>query len=166
MVVFAGDVIYASDMNTVINATTEKPIGRATQSVSQALADATFVAVTLTNEDYDTHGFHSTSSNTSRITPTVAGYYRFTGIVSWEAQSTGVGIDAHFRLNGSTSVTGAVRIPGTTTIAAQQVTVTVAMDGSSDYIELMARQDSAGADNTQVNLPFACVVEWAYERPL
>lgn len=164
--VAAGDPIYASVMNAVIAATIEKPIGRATQSVSQALADATFTAVTLTDEDYDSHSIHSTSSQTSRITPNVEGYYRFTGTVSWEAQSTGVGIDAHFRLNGSTSITGAVRIPGTATIVAQQVTVTVAMNGTTDYIELMARQDSAGADNTQVNLPFACVVEWAYERPL
>lgn len=162
MTVFAGDPIYASDINLFH----DKPIGRATQSAAQALADATFVAITLTTEEYDTHGFHSTASNTSRVTPTVAGYYRFTGIVTFEAQATGVGLDVHFRLNGTQSITGAVRIPGTTTIVAQQLTVTVPMNGTTDYIELMGRQDSAGADNTMVNLPFACAVEWEYVRPL
>ncbi|MEV0902885.1 hypothetical protein [Actinoplanes sp. NPDC049802] len=146
--------------------TTGKPIGRATQTVAQALPDATFTAITFTAEDYDTHGFHSTSTNTSRITPTVAGYYRFTGTVTWEGQTTGVGLDAHFRLNGTTSIAGAVRIPGTTTIAAQQLTVTVAMNGTTDYIELMGRQDSAGSDNTQVNPPLTSAVEWEYVRPL
>ena len=134
--------------------------------MSQALADATFTAITLTTEEYDTGGYHSTVTNTSRITPTKAGYYRFTGAVVFEATSTPVAVDVHFRKNGSASLIPAIRVGGATTILSQQVTVTEPMNGSGDYIELMGRQDSAGADNTQVNLPFACCVEWEYVRPL
>jgi hypothetical protein len=153
------------DVSTIVTGLS-KPIGKAVQGTSQTLADNTFTAITLGTEDFDTHNFHSTSSNTSRVTPTVAGYYRFSGTVSFESQTTGVGIDVHFRKNGTTELTPTVRIPGTSTIAAQQVTVLIPCNGSTDYVELMARQDSAGSDNTQVSLPITSVVEWEYSRPL
>lgn len=166
MTVFGGDVIYAADINAILNATTQKPIGRAVQSVAQALADATFVAITFTTEEYDTGNFHDNSTNTSRVTPTLAGYYQFVGTVSFEGTSTPVAVDVHIRKNGSSSVPGTTRNLGATTILGQQVTATVAMNGTTDYVELMGRQDSAGADNTQVNLPITSVLEWEYVRPL
>jgi hypothetical protein len=156
----------ATDINDDVDEIVSKPIGKATQSVNQALTDATFVAITLTTEEFDTHAYHSTSVNTSRITPNMAGYHRFTGTVVFEATATPVAVDVHFRKNGTDSIVPAIRAVGATTILAQQVTVTIPFNGSGDYVELMGRQDSAGADNTQVNLPFACCVEWEYLRPL
>lgn len=153
------------DVSTIVTGLS-KPVGFISQATAQTMADATYTAITFTAEDFDTHNFHSTSSNTSRVTPTIAGYYRFTGAVTFEAQSTGVGLDVHFRKNGSTDVNGAVRIPGTTTIVSQQFTRMIAMNGSTDYVELMGRQDSAGTDNTQVSLPITSTLEWEYSRPL
>jgi hypothetical protein len=164
--VFAGDVIYASDLNAIYDATVGKPIGRATQSAAQALPDASFTAITLTSEEFDTHDFHSTTTNTSRVTPTVGGYYRFTGTVSFEATTTPVAVDVCIRKNGSSLVPGVTRNIGGTTILGQQVTSMVAMNGTTDYVELAGRQDSAGADNTQVNLPITSVLEWEFVRPL
>lgn len=160
------DLLNANLVDPVNETTAEKPIGRVTQSVAQSLADATFTAITFTTQEYDTHDFHSTSSNTSRITPTLAGYYRFTGTVSFEGTATPVAVDAHWRKNGSNSAAGTSRVIGATTILGVQVTATIAMDGVSDYMELMGRQDSAGADNTQVNLPITSVAEWEFVRPL
>lgn len=140
-------------------------VGRAFATSGQSLADATWTAIALADESFDTGNFHSTSSNNSRVTPTVAGYYRFTGTGSFESQSTGVGLDVAIRKNGSDFQGSPVRIPGTSTIAAQQVSVIVSMNGSSDYVELMMRQDSAGSDNTQINDPFRPTLEWEYIGP-
>lgn len=140
-------------------------VGRAYATSGQSLADATWTAITLQDESFDTGNFHSTSSNQSRVTPSVAGYYRFTGTGSFESQSTGVGLDVGIRKNGSDFQGSPVRIPGTTTIAAQQVSVIVSMNGSSDYCELVMRQDSAGSDNTQINDPFRPTLEWEYIGP-
>lgn len=51
-----------------------------TKSVAQAIPATTYTAITFDTEDFDTDGFHSTSSNTSRITiPSgKAGYYLVT----------------------------------------------------------------------------------------
>ena len=51
-------------------------------SGNQAIADSTYVAVTWPTEDIDVNGYHSTVTNTSRITipASYGGYYRF----SWQ----------------------------------------------------------------------------------
>jgi hypothetical protein len=140
-------------------------VGRAKATSGQSLADATWTSIALADEDFDTGGYHSNVTNNTRVTPSVAGYYRFTGTGSFEAQTTPSGIDVAIRKNGSDFQGSPVRIPGTTTIAAQQVSVIVSMNGSTDYVELMMRQDSAGSDNTQINDPFRPTLEWEYIGP-
>lgn len=50
-----------------------------TKSASQSVTTHNvYVALTFDLETYDTNSFHSTSTNTSRITVSEAGYYRFT----------------------------------------------------------------------------------------
>lgn len=162
MSVNGGDIIYAADLNTLLNA----PIGRIVASGTQVLADNTQVAVQFSGtDDIDTHGFHNPASNNTRITPTVAGYYRFTGMAFFEGQTTPGTIDASFRLNGSTNLAPAWRGPGSTLSMSGPTTVLQLMNGSTDYVELMARQDSAGADNTNQSSQFSSVVEWELVRP-
>lgn len=61
------------------------------KSANQSIANNTGTAITFDQENFDTDGFHSTSTNTSRITiPSgKAGYYLITGTLSYAANSTG-----------------------------------------------------------------------------
>ena len=61
-------------------------------SAAQGIATATLTALTFDNENFDTDGFHSTSSNTSRITiPTgMAGKYLVTTTSRWDASLVGI----------------------------------------------------------------------------
>lgn len=155
-----------ADVTALETSIFEKPVGRLVASSSQALPDNTATAVLFATEEYDTDNFHSTSSNTARVTPTIAGYYRFTGTVFFEAQSSPVSTTAHIRFNGSTNLAPAPRGVPASLAHNRSVTVMIAMNGSTDYIELVATQDSAGADNTNVSSQFSSVLEWEFVRSL
>lgn len=63
----------------------------ARKSAGQTISTGTWVAVTWDTEDFDTDGYHSTSTNTSRFTiPSgKAGKYLVSGSISWTGTSSG-----------------------------------------------------------------------------
>lgn len=99
-----GDIIYASSANTPARlgiGTSGQLLGisggvpawvsntfvgcRLTNSVAQTIANSTRTSLTFDTESFDTDGFHSTSSNTSRITVPSgkAGKYLVTAAVTF-----------------------------------------------------------------------------------
>lgn len=157
-----GQRLTADGLNVLFN----KPIGRLIQQAVQSLPDATYTAITFGTGStvYDTNNFHSESSNTSRITPTIAGYYRFSGWVFVGPQTTPVSIVAEFRQNGTTALAGDSRDAGSTLAVGRYATATVLLNGTTDYIELVGNQDSSGAVNTNVSSQFSSSVEWELVR--
>lgn len=162
-----GQIVVESDWTNVEQGGRQKPIGRITRpSPAAGLADNTFVAIAFTSEDFDTHGFHSTSVNTTRITPNIPGYYRFWGSAMFSAQSTPVFSDWCFRKNGTDSLPGGGRMPGQTSAFGGVAFATIDFNGTTDYMEFVMRQDSAGGDDTNTTSPFIPVVEWEFVRDL
>lgn len=166
-VVAAGDTFYASDINQILG----KPIVKLVAQASQNLADNTAVALTfgVGSEEIDTHGFHDEAVNPTRITPSVAGYYRIRGAVFLPNRSdyattycaiykNGVAIAPISRPGVSTS--GGVR-------SAEGEGLTSA-NGSSDYFEVIAFQDNAAnvVAATNVSGGFSPYFEVVWERPL
>ena len=159
----AGDITYWSDVANAIR----PPLVRLVATAVQALADNTAVALTFAAEEIDTHGFHSTVTNTSRVTPTVAGYYEVTGTVFFEAQTTPVVSSAWIRKNGTDNKPAAGRdVPGAQAFSLHTGATLISMNGTTDYVELMAQQDSAGADNTNQSIQFSSVLEVKYVSAL
>lgn len=164
-----GAKTYAADVTAIENATTKKPIGKITVTGTQALADATDVAIQFAAEVFDTHGFHDNSTNNTRVTPNVAGYYRFWGTVNFASQATPVQSYAFLRKNGSGGTAeGAADVVKGDSVAQNTATpcTIIAMNGTTDYVELVGRQDSAGADTTNASVQFSSFLEWEYMRPL
>jgi hypothetical protein len=62
----------------------------------------TMTALTFANEDYDTDGYHSTSTNTNRMTIPAgkAGYYSINGSVRWDTNIAG-SAELYIRKNGT-----------------------------------------------------------------
>jgi hypothetical protein len=164
----AGDPAYASTAIGMWRASAGKPIGRIVATGTQTLNDDTLTAIAFSAADeIDTHGWHDPTTNNTRITPNVEGYIRFFGTVFFNEQTTPVSIDANWRKNGSTAMAPAGRMPGSSTIASTcSATVVVSMNGTTDYMELMGRQNSAGNDTTHQSAQFSSVVEWEFVRPL
>jgi len=122
---------------------------RAFNSANISVANSTQVALTFNSERWDTDTIHNNSTNTERLTATTAGKYIITGHVLWATNSTGVR-QLSVRLNGSTFI-GSQRIA---TLASADVIMSVATLydlSATDYVELMAFQDSGGSLNVNVS---------------
>lgn len=161
-----------ADVGTIADATTGKALVRLVQQVSQSLLHNTDTPILFAagSEEFDTHNFHNTGANTSRITPTKAGYYRITGTVIITANTSLILLVATIAING-TVVPPRVRQKTDTasnSAAATQVTVTQPCNGTTDYIELFGLQQNNGSTalSTNVGGSFASVLEVEYLRPL
>ena len=77
---------YETDLTFLLN----PPRVQCTNSTGIVLpTSGTYTLLTWDTETFDTDGMHSTSSNTSRLTATTAGYYKVTFIVAFPANTTG-----------------------------------------------------------------------------
>ncbi|MCT9092837.1 hypothetical protein N4G70_28790 [Streptomyces sp. ASQP_92] len=122
-------------------------VGYAT-SVQSIPSGNVMTALNLDTELLDADGGHSTVTNTSRYTPTVAGLYLVIGSVGWPANNTG---DRRLQvgLNGGGVVgSGASYDPTSGVTNGMQTVSTVTCNGSTDYIEVMAAQASGSALST------------------
>jgi len=114
------------------------------KSTNQTLTNNTTTLLTWDSEDFDTDGFHSTSSDTGRITiPTgKGGKYLFTWNVSYAVNATQIRETA-LKKNGSTITYQDFPITSAnseTSMTASYIANAVA----NDYFELFAYQNSGG----------------------
>jgi hypothetical protein len=132
-----------TDVGEIVALTSERPLcilRKATITSVDNLGEI----LTWDIEEVDTAGIHSTGS---RITPNVAGWYRFTATITFSANTTGRrGIAIY--INGGTATYGqTVFATGSGNITVT-VTATRAANGSTDYFEVFAYQDSGGGLNS------------------
>ncbi len=119
------------------------------KSAVQSVSNATDTAITWNTEDYDTDGYHSTVTNTDRITiPTgKTGYFLVSSRVSFAGNATGVR-SVTLRKNGSTGVIGVDMNNQTAGASAVCINDRVIYAVAGDYFHLNAYQTSGGALNT------------------
>jgi|GEM_PF-1040088 len=113
-------------------------------SANETLTDSTWAILTFDSERDDTDAIHSTSSNTGRLTCTVAGRYHIEGNVAF-AIATGVrhiGISLNSAAgSGFIAMDDRLALSGYSTIIHISRDYTLAVN---DYVTLQARQDSGG----------------------
>ena len=109
----------------------------------QSIPNNTQTAILWSTETFDTDGFHSTSSNTSRITiPSgKAGYYQFHFCAEYLASAAGNRY-FEFRKNNTAFNVVSYVATGTTTSAPMTDIVNLAV---GDYVEVFELQTSGGA---------------------
>jgi hypothetical protein len=124
-------------------------------SATQTIATGTNVALTWDSESFDSDGFHSTSSNTSRITIPAGkgGKYEFNGFSFYAANATGVRVAKLFKNGAELYESNFNKGDGTnfTVINISAIIDLVA----TDYIEFVTLQNSGGNLNAyKNNAPF------------
>jgi hypothetical protein len=110
-------------------------------STNQSVSNDTFTAITWNQEDFDTSGFHSTSSNTSRITIPAdkAGKYQVNAFIQFDDSATG---QREFNIyKNGTSVKRTATTPGSNTFPSGIIPVILDL-AVSDYIEVYVYQSS------------------------
>jgi hypothetical protein len=111
----------------------------------------TTTVLNFPNEIYDTSDFHSTSTNTSRLTiPSgLGGYYYIYGWGMWTNTNTTSISLLRIRLNGGTADIAEARVPKRVTDWTSMFAYTSRFLSAGDYVELLAYQDSGS------NMPWA-----------
>lgn len=113
------------------------------RSTDLSVSNGTSTAVTWDTETFDVGGFHSTSSNTSRITiPTgKGGYYLVSGFVGLFENPTSAN-SASLRVHKNGSMV--YQLQETATLQ-KELSVSVVMSlAAADYVELFAFQNTGG----------------------
>ena len=115
-------------------------------NASQSVANATNTAILLQAEAFDTDGFHSTSSNTSRMTiPTgKGGKYLIQGALLWQNGTSGARTLGFFKNGSNVALWDVTPSSSTTWSFACSMTMDLV---ATDYVELYAVQQSGGAVN-------------------
>jgi len=134
-------------------------------STTQSIANGTVQAVVFNSENYDTNNYHSTSSNTSRMTVPSDGKYQVTATVPFVNNATGVRY-VFFCINGATSGRyGSQTVPGTgaglDTIITGTTTIPLV---AGDYVEVYVYQNSGGALNLHSNTTFPGAIKFTITR--
>jgi hypothetical protein len=123
---------------------------RAYASGTQNINTATSTVLTWNSESFDSNSYHSTSSNTGRLTVPATGYYIINGLCMFNVNGTGVRI-IECKKNNTTSV--AYIEEAATTLAATASSVqfsAVVYATASDYFEMIAYQNSGSTISTYV----------------
>lgn len=161
----AGDNAVWEDIAELVDPVVCFLVQAAVQSIPDNVATALTFATGSTI--VDTHTSHSESVNTTRITPPKPGVYEFGGEYVTQGMTTPASRSAHVRKNGATALAPGARDAGTTITSSPGGVLTITeMNGSSDYCEFMATQDSAGATNTSASAQLSSTFYCKYLRPL
>lgn len=155
----AGQLAFVTSNATLYRYTgggwvTVNPFVHAYQGGAVTIPNITATAIVMAQEVDDTLGWHSTVTNPSRVTPTLAGKYKCTGQIAMTGSVAGP-FYGQFRKNG-------LEVPGgpyRTSHAVNQgfaantapAEATIDCNGSTDYIELFVHHAFGAAANTFSN---------------
>ena len=124
-----------------------------TNSGSQSISNNTDTYLTYNTETYDSDGYHSTVSNTGRLTiPTgKSGYYYVYALVRWDNNSAGQRTMQITQGSGQSSVGVIEATPGGVSafIGFHQGSIRYA--AADDYFECKVNQTSGGSLNVRAN---------------
>lgn len=117
---------------------------RVNKSGLQTISTGTATAITFDQERFDSDAFHSTVTNTSRMTiPSgMDGYYLIGGNINWAGGATGIR-DIAIRLNGTTYI-AYQREEGLDSNDLPMNITTFYQLAAADYVELYVNQTSGG----------------------
>jgi hypothetical protein len=118
---------------------------RVYRSSTQSVNNITWTAITFDSEIRDDGGFHSTSSNTDRMTAPATGWYQISANIEFVASSTGSRM-VRFYLNGTTEIARAALASIATYSTFVPLTATYYLT-ASDYVTCDVFQDSGGSLN-------------------
>lgn len=165
-----GQRLTASLLQTLADYTVNRPLVRLVQQSAQTMVNSTETVITFGtgSEVVDTHGYHDETTNNTRVTPQIAGWYELRGTVYFSATNGYLTLQAQPRLNGVNYATADRQIMTAAASSQRAVGFTpvmVLLNGSTDYVELMGLQTSAANQNTYVVTSQASVFEVEFIRP-
>lgn len=135
---------YAQVLALAVN----PPAAKVIQSSAQTLTTATDTAVAWNGtEEWDNDTIHNFGGVNTQLLPTTAGKYRLLAQVTWEASATGTRY-LKVRQNGGLMVARSPVLTPTSAAWSMQIHWEGYLNGSTDYVEVLATQTTGGNLNT------------------
>jgi hypothetical protein len=119
------------------------------KSAAQSISNDTLTTVTWNSEDFDTNSFHSTSSNTGRLTIPVAGKYLINAMIGWDTTGNTNTKTVTMRKNGADLFKS--NGLGTGSDYQSQSLQYIVNAAVNDYFEILVYQTSGAAINVLQN---------------
>lgn len=140
----AAGYLYLSGTITMSNSA----MCRVFNSSNISTTTAIWKQVPFDSTSYDDYGWHDAGTSDTKIKPLYPGKYMIWANVEWQGDVNNV---RHLRIlkNGSTTIAYTTAQPNLSTAFRQQITCVVEMNGTTDYIELSAYQNSGSSLNIQ-----------------
>lgn len=132
------------------------------QATAQTVANATWTATTFDSNLLDNYGGHSNSTNNSRYTSQVAGWYSLRGGGGWVTAASGTGRGADFYKNGAFYQPGAAVVGSSGAVHVTPATGDMFL-AVGDYVELWVWQNSGGNLNTNGTGQYASYMSVCWE---
>jgi hypothetical protein len=137
---------------------------RVIRTTNQSINNNSVTAISFDTETYDEGRGLWVIGSPTRITAVIAGIYAFSGVLRYDANSTGERAIL-VRVNGATLVaSGGEGNPSATNDSRCDVAGAINL-AASDYLELCAYQNSGGALNAQAQASYANWFEVRLVRP-
>lgn len=145
-----------ADISQTLAFLLQPPMCRVRQTAAQTLSNAVFTAITFQAEDVDPYNWHSSTTNTTRITPTFPGWYRCWYSIGFNGALGGQSRTGNINKNGANATARRDQRPpitaGSTVRSLRSNPFFLPMNGTTDYFEVIAYQDS-GASMLLYNTP-------------
>lgn len=119
------------------------------QSAAQSIPNATLTAIGMDTTGTDLYGGHSNVTNNSRYTPNVAGWFMVVASVGLAANSAANRFAIVYKNGAGVNLgTAGSFTPTNANSSGNQSIAFVQCNGTTDYLEVIAFQNSGGALNT------------------
>lgn len=146
-----GTGAYENSLRDALNFLLNVPACFVTQTATQSLSSGTWAALGFDVTVFDSYGAHSNSTNNSRMTAQVAGWYMVFGCACTASNATGQ--------RGAAASKNGTRIQGGTGFMQTTSTLTPTIPSPpsivflnvGDYVEIQAYQNSGGGVATAVS---------------
>jgi hypothetical protein len=133
----SGSVLTAAELNAFV------PLTVVSRSTPQSIPTATQTFITMNTEAVDVLNWHSTSTNTDRITPTIAGWYNCVGSGTYN-DSISARVIIQLTKNGAEIVKFDIQANGGSATGAS-LSQMVYLNGTTDYVALATYQFTGGS---------------------
>ncbi|HWU23270.1 MAG TPA: hypothetical protein VN088_17155 [Nocardioides sp.] len=138
----ASDAWWQAQVYNPLSFLYKPPLFVGYQASAQSIPNSSFTSMNIDTEIVDSVGGHSTSSNPSRYTFQVAGWYRLDGMTVFATNTTGIR-GTKFLKNGTTQVIGSETVITATTGFQSTTRASAYVQAAvGDYVELQGYQNS------------------------
>jgi len=165
----AGDRILATDTATLTSYVLTPPICRLIQQAAQTITAGTTPALTFGagSEDIDTNNFHDPTTNNTRITPSIAGYYEFDAMLHVVPVANAINLQIFIMKNGVIAPPGWFWAPAFTNTGYSGYSgkTILSANGTTDFFEARAGVATQNA-TTQVSGGINSTFQCTFLRPL